>query len=112
MEQEQVSRSYAETMAAKDDILAAARKRHAARRAESAALRDVMQLLRAERDRQGLSLADMRERTGMERSSLSKLENDSDANPTLSTVCRYAEALGVRIEIRLAEAPEMATAAP
>jgi transcriptional regulator with XRE-family HTH domain len=62
-----------------------------------------MQLLHDERARQGLSLADMQARTGIARSALSRLETDSDANPTLTTVTRYAEALGKDVRILLAD---------
>ena len=61
----------------------------------------VMQLLHAERTRQGLSLADMQARTGIARSALSRLETDADANPTLTTITRYAEALGKDLQILL-----------
>ena len=53
--------------------------------------------LRTERERQGLSLADMAERTGLDRATLSKLETGKLANPTLATLRRYAQALGKRL---------------
>ena len=70
--------------AEKDDIIAGARRHKAANDESQARLREVMQLLRAERTRQGLSLAIMQERTGIARSALSRLETDPDANPTRS----------------------------
>ena len=54
--------------------------------------------LKAERQRLGLSLADIESRSGLKRSAISRLENDSNANPTLLTLYRYAAALGVRLE--------------
>ena len=87
----------------KDEIIEEARRHKAAHDAAVARLRDVMQLLRAERTRQGLSLADMQERTGIARSALSRLETEPDANPTLTTVTRYAEALGKDLNIHLAD---------
>ena len=62
-----------------------------------------MQLLRAERTRQNLSLADLQARSGIARSALSRLESDPRANPTLTTVTRYAEALGKDLQILLAD---------
>jgi transcriptional regulator with XRE-family HTH domain len=53
--------------------------------------------LRRERERQGLSLTDMSERTGLDRATLSKLETGKLANPTLATLRRYAQALGKRL---------------
>lgn len=69
-----------------------------------ATMREAMRLLKAERMRQGLSLSDIQQRTGMEPSNLSRLENDESANPTIATLTRYAEALGKRLEIVLSDA--------
>ena len=51
--------------------------------------------LKATRERRGLSLADMMRLTGMSRAAISRLENDQAPNPTVRTVSRYAEALGL-----------------
>jgi len=56
------------------------------------AVRQVVSALKAERQRQGLSLADLKQRTGIERSTLSRLENNEDANSTVTTLSRYADA--------------------
>lgn len=66
-----------------------------------AQLRTVFQTLREERESQGLSLADMAERTGMSREAISALENLKKPNPTINTIERYATALGKTIELRL-----------
>jgi DNA-binding phage protein len=60
--------------------------------------RTLIAALRAERERQGLSLADIAERSGMDRAAIHKLEIGVSGNPTLATLNRYAEALGVRVE--------------
>jgi DNA-binding phage protein len=62
--------------------------------------REVMLRLKAERERRGLSLADMLRRTGMSREALSRLENHRSPNPTVRTLARYAAAVG--LELRLA----------
>ena len=49
--------------------------------------------LRHERERQGLSLTDMAERTGIDRATISKLETGKLANPTVGTLRTYAKAL-------------------
>lgn len=64
-------------------------------------LRDAVRVLRAERERLGLSLAEVGERSGIGKANLSRLENDPDPNPTLDTIMRYAEALGRDIRIVL-----------
>jgi ribosome-binding protein aMBF1 (putative translation factor) len=53
--------------------------------------------LRRERERQGLSLTDMAERTGIDRATISKLETGKLANPTVGTLRTYARALGRRL---------------
>ena len=54
--------------------------------------------LRDERESLGLSLADLAERTGMDRAAISRLENGHQSNPTIDTVIRYAEALGKSVQ--------------
>jgi DNA-binding phage protein len=60
--------------------------------------RTLVAALRAERERQGLSLADIADRTGMDRAAIHKLEIGVNRNPTLATLNRYADALGLRVE--------------
>src|SRR4051812_2330248 len=66
-------------------------------------LRQTFAALKALRQQQGLSLADLAERTGMDRAMISRLENGSVDNPTIATVSRYARALGKRVEVRLVD---------
>jgi ribosome-binding protein aMBF1 (putative translation factor) len=63
--------------------------------------RELVAALRAERERQGLSLADLAQRTGMDRAAIHKLEIGLNSNPTHATLTRYASALGARIEWHL-----------
>ena len=87
----------------KEEILTAARRHKAAHDAAATGLRSIMRLLCAERARQSLSLADIQARTGIARSALSRLETDPDANPTLTTITRYAEALGKDLRVLLTD---------
>lgn len=61
--------------------------------------------LRSERERQGLSLADVSERTGIDRSTLSKLETGKVANPTVGTLRAVARALNKRLSWSLEDEP-------
>lgn len=88
-----------ETDAQRDEILGQGRAVFAARLAAREALRK----LKAERHRRGLSLADMMEKTGMSRSAISRLENDEQPNPTLQTLMRYADALGMQLRLSVAK---------
>jgi transcriptional regulator with XRE-family HTH domain len=62
--------------------------------------------LKRERERHGLSLADVTERSGMDKWMLSRLKNGKILNPTLGTLWRYAEAISARIKLE-AESAEM-----
>jgi ribosome-binding protein aMBF1 (putative translation factor) len=53
--------------------------------------------LRRERERQGLSLTDLAERTGIDRATISKLETGKIANPTVGTLRTLARALGQKL---------------
>jgi DNA-binding Xre family transcriptional regulator len=53
--------------------------------------------LRAERRRQGLSLSDVAERSGIDRATLSKLETGKVPNPTVGTLRALAGALNKRL---------------
>lgn len=67
-------------------------------------LEELLIELKAAREAKGLSLADLTELTGMDRSALSKLETGQRANPTVETLVRYAEALGKRLVVSLVDA--------
>src|SRR5262249_46711913 len=79
-------------------------KRHHERMASLDQLEDVLAQLKAAREAKGLSLADLTELTGMDRSALSKLETGQRANPTVETLVAYAEAVGNRVQVSLVDA--------
>lgn len=64
-------------------------------------LKEAGRVLREEREAQELSLADIQERTGISRSALCRLETDLEANPTVSTLLRIANALDKKLLITL-----------
>src|SRR5437868_6225786 len=79
-------------------------ERHHERMAALDQVAVLLKQLRAAREDKGLSLADLTELTGMDRSALSKLETGQRANPTVETLVRYAEAVGKRLVVSLADA--------
>jgi hypothetical protein len=83
----------------KEEILATARRIKAARDNAAVALRQAFQLLKAERQTQGLSLSDVEQRSGIGRAALSRLEIEAAANPTVVTLTRYAEAFGKKLVV-------------
>ena len=78
--------------------------RHHERVASLDQLHELLMQLKAAREAKGLSLSDLTELTGMDRSALSKLETGQRANPTVETLVRYAEAVGKRLVVSLADA--------
>ncbi|MBM4004546.1 MAG: helix-turn-helix transcriptional regulator [Planctomycetes bacterium] len=70
----------------KAEIMALAKRLRNAKRRGMATLEKTLQMLKHERESQGVSLAVMEERTGMAKSNLSKLENAADSNPTVATL--------------------------
>lgn len=80
--------------------------RHHERMAALDQLPELLQQLKTAREAKGLSLADLTKVTGMDRSALSKLETGQRPNPTLETLVRYAEAVGKRLVMTLADAQE------
>ena len=75
--------------------------RHHERMETGDQLQALFQQLKAAREAKGLSLADVTELTGMDRSALSKLETGQRANPTVDTLVRYAEAVGKHLVVSL-----------
>jgi DNA-binding XRE family transcriptional regulator len=63
--------------------------------------RAALDVLAQERERLGLSLTDVSERSGLDRTTISKLENGHIPNPTLRTLNLYARALGKRLKVVL-----------
>jgi ribosome-binding protein aMBF1 (putative translation factor) len=74
-------------------------------RAIDAELARTLASLRAERERQGLSLAEFSERTGIDRATLSQLESGRVADPTVGTLRILARALNKRLSWSLVDEP-------
>jgi len=74
--------------------------------AEQRELAAVFAELKEVRQALGLSLDDIRDRTGIEVSELSKLESGRRANFTLDMVRCYAQAVGKRVLVTVADANE------
>jgi transcriptional regulator with XRE-family HTH domain len=66
-------------------------------------LQELLRQQKAAREAKGLSLSDLTELTGMDRSALSKLETGQRPNPTVEALVRYAEAVGKRLVVSLVD---------
>ena len=85
--------------AEKPEILAESRRRTAADAVTAVQLRGAMSLLKAVRKTQGITLDEVARRTGIAKPTLSRLENDAEANVTINTLQRIAEALGHGVQV-------------
>src|SRR5437762_9938271 len=90
----------------------AVRRQHAANPADQrpagainqqsfAAILTMLARFKALRESQGLTLAEVAERMGIDAPALSRLETGKMLNPTLATLHKWAEALGQKLEIAL-----------
>jgi transcriptional regulator with XRE-family HTH domain len=61
--------------------------------------------LKRRREEQGLSLADVSERSGLDRGMLSRLENGKILNPTMATLWRYADAIVAQVSLGMEPLP-------
>jgi DNA-binding XRE family transcriptional regulator len=68
----------------------------------------VMARLKQARMDQGISLNELAERTGIDKGALSRLENGVLDNPTITTLSRYASAIGKEIIIGVIDLPPAA----
>lgn len=83
-----------------ESLKARARAHVAAKRAAATLQTGVVSIvaaLKTARVEQGLTLEEVGERSGIQKASLSRLENDPEPNPTWDTLARYAAAVGRRI---------------
>jgi ribosome-binding protein aMBF1 (putative translation factor) len=62
--------------------------------------------LKKARETAGLSLADLAQRTGMDKAVLSKMENGRHGIPTLPSLARYAKAVGMQLGFSLTPSTE------
>ncbi len=66
---------------------------------------ETIAILRATRKQAKLSLTEVARRSGIDKAALSRLENGVAENPTLTTLHRYATAVGKEIEFRVVDRP-------
>src|SRR5207247_10752573 len=69
-------------------------------------VRRVMAELKAERERQGLTLAELAKRSGLDKGAISKLETGRQVNPTVETATRIATGHGLTLAILPPQEPE------
>lgn len=68
--------------------------------------RGLVAALRNERRRQGLTQAQLGELMGVGQGRVAEIENERYPDPRISTIARYATALGIRLNIDIQEIPQ------
>ena len=110
-EQKQIVREIrAEVERDRPEIIAEGHRIAEAAAATSVQLRGAFALLRAVRKSQKMSLDTLAEKTGINKPSLSRMENDPSPNVTLTTLHRVATALGY--DLHIAVVPKSLTLPP
>src|SRR5258708_6281600 len=66
-----------------------------------AAILNLVARFKSVREKQGLTLATLAERMGIDAPALSRLETGKMLNPTLATLHKWAEALGQKLDVDL-----------
>ena len=93
--------AVAEEVAAKDENFATSREIALKLKTERKVIANLIAQLRAARETAGVSLNELEIRTGIQKSSLSRLENSAAPDPTMLTLHRYAVAIGLSLKIDL-----------
>jgi hypothetical protein len=75
------------------------------RQGDLMALLSTLATLKQERERQGLSLAEVSDRSGLDKAMLSRLENGKILNPTMATLWRYADAVDMTLKLSAEKVP-------
>jgi hypothetical protein len=88
-----------------DDLVASGDYEGPFRHGDVMAFLSAIAQLKRERETRGLSLADVSERSGLDKGMLSRLENGKIMNPTLTTLWRYAKAVGMQVGLSVEELP-------
>jgi Helix-turn-helix domain len=88
-----------------EDLIAQGDHEGPCRQGNIMALLSVIAELKRRRDEQGLSLTDVSERSGLDGVLLSRLENGKILNPTMSTLWRYADAIGAQVVLAVEPSP-------
>ena len=91
----------AQIEAEKPALLAEGKAKLKAAKAKRAELASIFASLKAEREKLGLTLAEMSERCGMAHEVIYRLETQVTPNPTIATIQRYASALGLEVSFAL-----------
>ncbi len=100
-QRKEYEKAVAEELASKEENIAAARKVAKQLKAERQPIIELVAILREARKKAKVSLNELEKRTGIPKSAWSRLENSLAPNPTMLTLYRYADALGLSFHSKL-----------
>jgi hypothetical protein len=88
-----------------DDLVASGDYEGPFRHGDVMAFLSAVAALKRRREELGLSLSEVSERSGLDKGMISRLENGKILNPTMATLWRYAEALGMQVALAVEALP-------
>lgn len=88
-----------------DDLLASGEYDGPFRQGDILALLSALAQIKQERERRGLSLTEVAGRSGLDKGMVSRLENGKVLNPTMATLWKYAEAVGMTLQFTAEAVP-------
>ena len=86
------------------DLQQRAKQKLAAAMPQGVDIQQTIALLKAERLKKGLTLSALNESTGIDLATLVQFEESVDVDPTIAILTRYADAVGKKIYLLLANA--------
>lgn len=86
-----------------DDLVASGEYSEPISQADFWQLRDALVALRKCREGAGVSLSALSQKSGIDPAALSRLETGAQNNPTISTLQRYARALGKQLLVKVVD---------
>jgi ribosome-binding protein aMBF1 (putative translation factor) len=100
-----VRESFQREQPGQDELVASGDYDGPFRQGDIMTLLSALATLKRERERQGLSLAEISERSGLDKGMISRLENGKILNPTVNTLWKYANAVGMTVSMSAEKAP-------
>jgi ribosome-binding protein aMBF1 (putative translation factor) len=94
-----VRESFQREQPGQDELVASGDYDGPFRQGDIMTLLSALATLKRERERQGLSLAEISDRSGLDKGMISRLENGKILNPTVNTLWKYANAVGMTVSM-------------
>jgi hypothetical protein len=100
-----VRESFQREQPGQDELVASGDYDGPFRQGDIMTLLSALATLKRERERHGLILAEISDRSGLDKGMISRLENGKILNPTVNTLWKYANAVGMTVSMSAEKAP-------